>query len=120
MWVGTENGLMKIDIKNDKMESLYHDKNNKNSLTNSYITSLEHGIDDNNICVGTTYGINIVNKSIQKLINLKVYYMIIVSLFIIQNLIILDNMWISTKEEYLYIIKKKIKNMTYILLITKE
>ena len=55
MWVGTENGLMKIDIKNDKMESLYHDKNNKNSLTNSYITSLEHGIDDNNICVGTIY-----------------------------------------------------------------
>ena len=36
MWIGTENGLMKIDIKNDKMETLYHDENNKNSLTNSY------------------------------------------------------------------------------------
>ena len=30
MWIGTENGLMKIDIKNDKMETLYHDENNKN------------------------------------------------------------------------------------------
>ena len=43
-------------------EFIGNDKNNKNSLTNSYITSLEHGIDDNNICVGTTYGMNIVNK----------------------------------------------------------
>ena len=34
MWVGTENGLMKIDIKNDKMDTLYHDENNKKSLTN--------------------------------------------------------------------------------------
>ena len=46
IWVGTENGLMKVDIKNDKLETLYHDKNNKNSLTNSYITSLEHGVND--------------------------------------------------------------------------
>ena len=62
MWIGTENGLMKIDIKHNKIKTLYHDENNQNSLTNSYITSLEYGIDDNNICVGTIYGINVVNK----------------------------------------------------------
>ncbi|MBQ3422672.1 MAG: hypothetical protein IJH34_13665, partial [Romboutsia sp.] len=71
MWVGTENGLMKIDIKNDKMEALYHDENNKSSLSNSYITSLEHGINDNNICVGTTHGINIVNKTSLKVSNFE-------------------------------------------------
>ena len=98
MWVGTENGLMKIDIKNDKMEMLYHDKNYKNSLTNSYITSLEHSIKDNNICVGTINGINIVNKT-----NLKVSHfesILYNNSFFVYNIELdnLDNMWISTKR----------------------
>ena len=98
MWVGTENGLMKIDIKNDKMETLYHDKNNKNSLTNSHITSLEYGIKDNNICVGTTKGINIVNKTSLEVdrVESRLYN----NNFFVYNIErdYLSNMWISTKE----------------------
>lgn len=98
MWVGTENGLMKIDIKNDKIEALYHDKNDKNSSTNSYITSLEYGINDNNICAGTTYGINVVNKT-----NLKINHfksILYDNSFFVYNIELdyLENMWISTKR----------------------
>lgn len=63
MWVGTENGLIKIDIKNSKFEALYHDKNDKKSLTNSYITCLKNDENDT-LLVGTTCGINIINKKI--------------------------------------------------------
>ena len=41
MWVGTENGLMKIDVKKSKLKACYHEKGNENSLTNSSITCLE-------------------------------------------------------------------------------
>ena len=98
MWIGTENGLMKIDIKNDKMETLYHDENNKNSLTNSYITSLEYSINDNNICVGTTNGINIVNKRSLEVSHFE-------SILYNNNFFVYNiekdnfsNMWISTKQ----------------------
>ena len=98
MWAGTENGLMKIDIKNDKMESLYHDKNNKNSLTSSYITSLEYGIDNSNICVGTNYGINIINKTSLEVSPVK--SILYDNSFFVYNMELdnLDNMWISTKR----------------------
>ncbi|MBQ3422647.1 MAG: hypothetical protein IJH34_13540 [Romboutsia sp.] len=99
MWVGTENGLMKIDIKNDKMDTLYHDENNKNSLTNSYITSLEYGLNDNNICVGTTYGINIVNKKSLEVSHFE--SILFENSFFVYNLELdnlNNNMWISTKR----------------------
>ena len=116
MWIGTENGLMKIDIKNDKMETLYHDENNKNSLTNSYITSLEYSINDNNICVGTTNGINIVNK-----ISLEVSHF--ESILYNNNFFVYNiekdnfsNMWISTKEGlFLYDKKENGKHSLYLL-----
>ena len=55
MWVGTENGLMKIDIKNDKMEAKYNKwqerfvniKENDNYVLELHIDksdSLEYGI----------------------------------------------------------------------------
>ena len=113
MWVGTENGLMKIDIKNDKMEALYHDENNEESLTNSYITSLEHGINDNHIWIGTICGINIINKTNLKIIPIE--SILYDNNFYVYNLELdyLKNMWISTKrgifiyypkEERLYLI----------------
>ncbi|WP_291651100.1 sensor histidine kinase [Clostridium sp.] len=94
MWVGTENGLMKIDIENEKVEAFYNDKDDQNSLTNSYITCLEEG-KDNTIWVGTKDGINIIDK------NSKIVYsgskMYADNLFIchieIDNL---GNVWIST------------------------
>ena len=98
MWVGTENGLMKIDIKNDTMDSLYHEENNKNSLTNSYITSLEYGINsDDNICVGTIHGINIENKYNLEVIPAE--SILFDNSFYVYNMELdnLNNMWISTK-----------------------
>lgn len=61
MWVGTENGLMKIDIKNNSIKAFYKDENDINSLSSSYITCLEE--DENaSIWVGTNYGLNIIDK----------------------------------------------------------
>ncbi|MDU3336846.1 ligand-binding sensor domain-containing protein [Paraclostridium bifermentans] len=68
MWVGTEKGLIKIDIEKSTIDALYHDKSAENSLTNSYIKCIEEDI-NNNLWVGTTSGINIVNKT-----NLSVIY----------------------------------------------
>ena len=107
IWVGTENGLMKVDIKNDKMETLYHDKNNKNSLTNSYITSLEHGVNDDNICVGTIYGMNIVNKTTLKVSHFE--SILYNNNFFVYNIELdkFNNMWISTKiGVFIYDIKE--------------
>ena len=41
MWVGTENGLFKINVKNGSIEAFYHEQNNLDSLTSSSITCLE-------------------------------------------------------------------------------
>ena len=61
MWVGTENGLIRIDIKNSEIEALYNNENNANPLTSSYITCLTNG-ENNTLMVGTNYGLNIINK----------------------------------------------------------
>ncbi|MCG5651158.1 two-component regulator propeller domain-containing protein, partial [Holdemanella sp. DFI.5.21] len=61
MWVGTDRGLFKVDIKNLKIQVLDYDKANQNSLTNSYIKCLEDD-DKNNLWIGTTSGINIIDK----------------------------------------------------------
>lgn len=97
MWVGIENGLIKIDIKNSKIEALYHDKNDKNSLTNSYITCLKHD-ENNTLLVGTTCGINLINKK-----NLEINYFegrVYDNSLYVYNIEFdyLGNAWISTKE----------------------
>lgn len=61
MWVGTENGLMKIDIKNNSIKAFYKDENDVNSLSSSYITCLEED-ENTSIWVGTNYGLNIIDK----------------------------------------------------------
>lgn len=61
MWVGTENGLMKINIKNNSIKTFYNNKDDINSLTSSFITCLEEG-EDGSIFVGTNYGINFIDK----------------------------------------------------------
>lgn len=97
MWVGTENGLIKIDIEKSTMDALYHDKSIKNSLTNSYIKCIEED-ENNNLWVGTTSGINIVNKK-----NLSIVYS--ENEIKNNNLFIYDiefapsgKVWISTKD----------------------
>ena len=62
MWVGTEKGLIKVDIQNNRMEAFYHNKNDSNSLTNSYITCLENG-ENNTLWVGTKKGLNVIDKN---------------------------------------------------------
>ncbi|MDI9218376.1 ligand-binding sensor domain-containing protein [Clostridium tertium] len=45
MWVGTEYGLMKIDLENNSIKAFYHDENGESFLTNSSITCLTEGED---------------------------------------------------------------------------
>lgn len=61
MWVGTENGLMKINIKNNSIKYFYNDKDDINSLTSSFITCLEE-VEDGSIFIGTNYGVNFIDK----------------------------------------------------------
>lgn len=63
MWVGTENGLMKINIKSLEVKAFYHDEDDINSLTNSSITCLEE-YKDGSIWVGTKYGVNVIRKDL--------------------------------------------------------
>lgn len=96
MWIGTEDGLFKVNIKEQKIEAFYHNPNEQNSLTNSSITCLEEG-EDNLLWVGTKVGINIIDS------NSKVYInennlnkdKEFISDISKDNL---SNMWISTKE----------------------
>ena len=60
MWVGTEKGLIKVDVLKNKMEAFYHNENDSNSLTNSYITCLENGA-NNTLWVGTKKGLNVID-----------------------------------------------------------
>ncbi|MDV4152060.1 two-component regulator propeller domain-containing protein [Clostridium sp. AL.422] len=96
IWVGTEDGLMKVKTKEKEIEAFYHNLNDANSLTSSSITCLEEG-EDNLLWVGTKAGINIIDR------NSKVY--------INENKLNKDkefisdiskdnsgNIWISTKE----------------------
>ncbi len=62
MWVGTENGLFKINVKNGSIEAFYHEQNNLDSLTSSSITCLEEG-ENSLLWVGTTQGISIIDKN---------------------------------------------------------
>lgn len=66
IWVGTENGLMRINIENKTIDKLYHDEDNINSLSSSSVTCLQED-EDNTLWVGTKLGINVVDK------NLNVY-----------------------------------------------
>lgn len=61
MWVGTENGLMKINIKNNSIKYFYNNKDDINSLTSSFITCLEEA-EDGSIFVGTNYGVNFIDN----------------------------------------------------------
>ncbi|MBE6054437.1 MAG: hypothetical protein E7212_11180 [Clostridium sartagoforme] len=57
MWVGTENGLIKINIEDKTVKAFYHDENDINSLTNSFITALSEG-KNGIVWIGTVDGIN--------------------------------------------------------------
>lgn len=106
MWVGTDRGLFKVDIKNLKIQVLDYDKTNQNSLTNSYIKCLEDD-DKNNLWIGTTSGINIIDKK-----NLNVEYSeneIKGNKLFIYDIEFdkLGNVWISTKDGiFIYNVKE--------------
>ena len=68
MWIGTEDGLMKVNIKEKKIEAFYHNENEANSLTSSSITCLEEG-EDNLLWVGTKVGVNIIDSNSNIFIN---------------------------------------------------
>ena len=115
MWVGTENGLIKINIKDETIEAFYNDPSDPNTLTSSAITCLEEG-EDNNLWVGTKLGINIIDKN-SVISNNKKNDKLFINYISKDEL---GNMWISTKQgiiitnikedkmEYLYIINSEV------------
>ena len=96
MWVGTEEGLIKINIESKSIEAFYNAESGENSLTDSSVTSLAEG-KYNSLWIGTKDGINIINKNSQidhkrnELEKEKLYIY-----HISQDS--LGNMWISTKD----------------------
>lgn len=91
MWVGTENGLIKINIKDETIEAFYNDPSDPNTLTSSAITCLEEG-EDNNLWVGTKLGINIIDEN-SVIINNKKNDKLFINYISKDEL---GNMWIST------------------------
>lgn len=105
MWVGTENGLIRIDITNGKVQSFYNDKNDSNSLTDSYITDLEED-ENGTLWVGTKHGVNIIDNNFK--VNRNKDELFKNNLFIYH--ISRDNsgnLWISTKEGIIVYNKKE-------------
>lgn len=62
MWVGTENGLMRVDIETLTIKETYNEYRDENKLKSSYITCLKEA-KDGTIWVGTTSGINAIDKN---------------------------------------------------------
>lgn len=110
MWVGTEKGLIKVDVLKNKMEAFYHNENDSNSLTNSYITCLENG-ENNTLWVGTKRGVNLIDKDLK--ISEKKNREIKLEISNMEK----DkqgNMWISTKGSiFVFNIKEKKSNIMY-------
>ena len=93
MWVGTENGLIKINIKDETIKAFYSDPNDSNSLSSSSITCLEEG-EDGYLWVGTRLGINLIDENLM-INNNKKEDKLFIKYISKDNL---GNMWISTKE----------------------
>ncbi|WP_195429843.1 sensor histidine kinase [Clostridium sp. D46t1_190503_E9] len=99
MWVGTEYGLMKIDLENNSIKAFYHDENGESFLTNSSITCLTEG-EDGAVWVGTKYGINVINENLNIFANQAEIYEDKLYIYNIE----IDNssrVWISTKDSIL-------------------
>ena len=113
MWVGTENGLMKIDVRNNSIQTFYHDPSDLNSLTNSSITCLEEGEDI--LWVGTKQGLNIIDKDLKVSSNRSdssTDKLFISNMTMDEN----GNLWISTKEGiFIYNIKEERRDYIYII-----
>lgn len=113
MWVGTENGLMKIDVRNNSIQAFYHDPNDLNSLTNSSITCLEEG--ENILWVGTKQGLNIIDKDLNVKSNRSNSSK---DKLFISNMSMdkYGNLWLSTKEGiFIYNIKEERRDYIYII-----
>ena len=110
MWVGTENGLMKIDVRNNSIQAFYHDPNDLNSLTNSSITCLEEG--ENILWVGTKQGLNIIDKDLKVKSNRSKDKLFISNMSMDKD----GNLWLSTKEGiFIYNIKEERRDYIYII-----
>ncbi|MBC5996766.1 hypothetical protein EAI30_06655 [Romboutsia ilealis] len=113
MWVGTENGLMKINIKSLEVKAFYHDEDDINSLTNSSITCLEE-YKDGSIWVGTKYGVNVIRKDLS--INQDTLHIYDEKSYI-YNIEIddLNKVWISTKGGILIYDINKLSDIVWII-----
>ncbi|MCF0146790.1 MAG: hypothetical protein HUJ77_00175 [Clostridium sp.] len=111
MWVGTDNGLMKFNLKDASVQAFYHDPNDSNSLSSSSITCLEED-GEKRLWVGTRLGLNLIyeNLAIEKSKSEKKSFINHMSK---DNF---GNIWISTKEyTYVYNIYEEEKDHIYII-----
>lgn len=111
MWVGTENGLIKINIKDETIEAFYNDPSDPNTLTSSSITCLEED-EDKNLWVGTRLGINIIDEN-STIGNNKENDKLFINYISKDEL---GNMWISTKQGIIIInIREDKKDYIYVI-----
>lgn len=114
MWVGTEDGLIKINIESKTIEAFYNAENGEDSLTDSSVTSLAEGKYDS-IWVGTKDGINIINKNseiVHKRNQLEKEKLYIYHISKDSS----GNMWISTKDNIIvYELKEDEKDNVWVL-----
>lgn len=113
MWVGTEDGLYKIDINKNTIEAFYYEQDNPNSLTSSAITCIEEG-DNNLLWVGTKSGINVIDKN-SKVSNAKRERLYITHISKDNS----GNMWASTKEG-VFIINVRGNKKDYIYMLNSD
>lgn len=102
MWVGTENGLMKLNVKNSRIERVYNSKDDNNLLTNSYITYLWEEKDAEILYVGTAYGINIIDSNSNVIYKALEFGGKKLYVYDIEK-DIYNNIWIVTKESIIVI-----------------
>ena len=100
MWIGTEDGLIKANIKEPKRNKFYRAKDDINSLTHSSITFLEKD-NHNRLWIGTKAGINVLDTESDTIYKKDEVNGDRLFIYNIEK----DNlgdMWITTKEGVLY------------------
>lgn len=62
IWIGTTQGLLKVDNNFNILDTYLNDKNNQNSISSNFVRSLTKDI-NGNLWIGTSFGLNKYNES---------------------------------------------------------
>lgn len=70
LWIGTPNGLNRLDLTTGEIKKYFHDDSDINSIPDNFITSI-CGDDESNLWIGTKNGLSKLNLISEKLTNYK-------------------------------------------------